>query len=297
MQIVAVLLPDFLLIGIGSLIGRRVPVEAWRGIDRINFDLLFPALIFVAAAGRAMAPSDVLVIGGCVWALMLGACALASLLRVWGPERFLDFAAAWQTSWRFNTALGFVAVQSLPPTAAGMMSIAIGTGVPLANLLAVGALSRGNQLGLAETLRRILLNPFLIASASGLAVGLSGLPLPDLGLRLAERLGSAAVPLALLAVGAALEWRAVVRLTRFTAALTVIKLVALPLAAFILGWALGLRADQVAVLTVFCALPTASAAHVLASAFGADPRLPATLIAQSTVFGCLTLPFWIALVT
>jgi malonate transporter and related proteins len=47
------------------------------------------------------------------------------------------------------------------------------------------------------------------------------------------------------------------------------------------------------VLTIFAALPTASAAHVLASAYGADRENVATLIAQSTLLGCLTLPFWL----
>ena len=50
------------------------------------------------------------------------------------------------------------------------------------------------------------------------------------------------------------------------------------------------------VLTMFAALPTASAAHVLASAFGADRMRAATAVAQSTLLSALTLPLWISLV-
>lgn len=46
------------------------------------------------------------------------------------------------------------------------------------------------------------------------------------------------------------------------------------------------------VLVVYAALPTASAAHVLAAGFGADRRLVATLIAQSTLLSAATLPVW-----
>ena len=51
----------------------------------------------------------------------------------------------------------------------------------------------------------------------------------------------------------------------------------------------------IATLLVFAALPTASAAHVLASAFGADRERVATIIAQSTLLSGITLPLWIYL--
>ncbi len=44
---------------------------------------------------------------------------------------------------------------------------------------------------------------------------------------------------------------------------------------------------------LFAALPTASAAHVLAAGFGANRELVATLIAQSTLLSAATLPVWI----
>lgn len=46
-------------------------------------------------------------------------------------------------------------------------------------------------------------------------------------------------------------------------------------------------------LVLFAALPTASAAHVLAAGFGANRELVATLIAQSTLLSAATLPLWI----
>jgi malonate transporter len=49
------------------------------------------------------------------------------------------------------------------------------------------------------------------------------------------------------------------------------------------------------VLVVFAALPTASAAHVLAAGFGASRELVATLVAQSTLLGAVTLPIWITI--
>ena len=243
------LFPSFLMVAIGGLVRNRLSPEAWQGLDRLNFEVLFPALLFFAACGRPIAPVEILRIGPAVWTIMLLALALGYLARRLGPDSFLDFAGAWQTSWRFNTAVAFVAIPTLDPALIGQMAIAVGMAVPVANILAVTALSRGGSLSFVSTLKKVMGNPFLIASVAGVAVGVSGYKIP------APLLAPAIV------FGLRLAWQ--------------------------LGGALS------AVFILFAALPTASAAHVLASGFGADRRLVATLIAQSTLLAAVTLPLWI----
>jgi hypothetical protein len=48
------------------------------------------------------------------------------------------------------------------------MSVAVGFAVPLANVFAISALSRGSGLGPLGVLGRIVRNPFFIASVSGM---------------------------------------------------------------------------------------------------------------------------------
>ena len=99
--------------------------------------------------------------------------------------------------------------------------------------------------------------------------------------------------IALMAVGATMDWGALLRINRFTGGITAIKLVALPAITLLVVTVIGLPDAQANVLVAFSALPTASAAHVLASVYGAERRLPATLIAQSTLLSAITLPLWI----
>src|SRR6056297_3329513 len=173
------LLPSFLLVILGGGVRNRLSETAWHGLDRLNFEILFPALIFTAAASRPIAPSSLLVVGPLVWAILGAGLALGWLARPHGPARFLDFAGGWQTAWRFNTALGFVVVGALPGADLGLFSVIIGMAIPMANIFAVSALSRGTGLTLRAALKRIALNPFLLASLSGVAVGLSGLTIPE----------------------------------------------------------------------------------------------------------------------
>ncbi|MBT2130198.1 AEC family transporter [Aliiroseovarius lamellibrachiae] len=289
------LLPSFLLVGLGGIVRGRLSANAWQGLDRLNFEILFPALLFVAASARPIALTDVAVMGPAVWAILTAGLALGWLARPVGPQRFLDFAGAWQVSWRFNTAVGLVAVSLLSRGGVAEMAVAVGLAVPVANVFAVSALSRGGAMTVGATLRKVALNPFLLASLSGVIIGLMGWQLPAPVLAPLEMLSRAAIPVALLSIGATMNWRALARLDRFDGAICAIKLLILPALALAGGLMLGLDPAIGTVLVLFAALPTASAAHVLASGFGADRELVATLIAQTTLLSAISLPVWITL--
>lgn len=295
--VLAGLLPSFALVGLGGLVRGRLSDNAWTGLDRLNFEILFPALLFTAAAARPIDPAQIMVIGPAVWAIMVLGLVAGFAARRYGPERFLDFAGAWQTAWRFNTAMGFVAVGTLPHVELSQMAIVAGLAVPVANLFAVTALSKGNGLGLASTLRHVALNPFLLASLSGLCVGLSGFTPPVLILDPLTMLAQAAIPVALISLGATMDWSSLARLKRFSAILAGVRLVLLPGVTLGLCLALDVNPALTGLLTAFAALPPASASHVLAGGFGANRETVATLVAQSTLLSALTLPIWLILAT
>lgn len=293
--VLAGLLPSFLLVGLGGLVRNRLSENAWTGLDRLNFEILFPALLFAAAAGRPMDLGLVAALAPGVWAILTLGLAGGYLARRFGPESFLDFAGSWQTAWRFNTALGFVAVTTLPLADAAMMAVVAGMAVPLANIFAVSALSRGGNHGLGATLRKVALNPFLLASVAGVLVGVSGWTPPALLMAPLHLLSQGAIPVALLSLGATMDWRALAWLDAFSGVLVGVKLVLLPAVTLSLCLLLGAGGALTQILVMFAALPTASACHILAAAFGADRKLTATVVAQSTLISAATLPFWIAL--
>jgi len=288
------LFPSFLMVVLGGVIRNRLSVNAWQGLDRLNFEILFPTLIFVAASSRPILLADIVRIGPAVWAILCVALSLGYLARRFGPERFTDFAGAWQTAWRFNTALGFVAVETLSAHPVGILAVAVGMAIPMANLFAVTALSRGTG-NLRQTLIKIATNPFLLASISGVIVGLSGVTIPVPVMAPLEMLSGAAIPVALISVGATMNWGALARLNLFSGIIVSTKLVLSPAITFAACLLLGADPALAATLVMFAALPTASAAHVLAAGFGADRELSATLVAQTTLLAAITLPIWITL--
>ncbi len=289
------LLPDALVMALGAALRRAVPATGWLALDRLCYLVLFPALIFRAAAGSTFAAGDLLAIGAGVWAILTAGFALGWLLRRLGPAPALDFAGVWQTAWRFNSALSLVVVQALPAGPRALMPVVVGLAVPFANLLAVGVLSRGQAMTLRQTLRMVVLNPFFMASLLGMLAAATGLRLTPVLDQTLARLAQAALPLALLSIGAALAPRALLGMSRFQAGLHVIKLVLLPALTLAATRTLGVGADLAATLVLFAAIPTATASQILASVFGADRGIVATIIAQSTLLGCLTVPLWLSL--
>ena len=287
------LVPSFLMVILGGLVRKRLSENAWQGLDKLNFEILFPTLLFVAASGRPIALSQVASIAPLPWGILVAGLLFGYLARPFGPERFLDFAGCWQTAWRFNTALGFVAIGALSGGDAAIFAVVVGMGVPMANVFAVSGLSRDGQLGILGTLKRVALNPFLIASLGGVVVALTGVQIPGPVLAPLEMLAQAAIPVALISIGATMNWGALARLDRFTGILNGTKLMILPALVCVVALAAGASGPLVQVLIVFAALPTASAAHVLAAGFGADRKLVATLIAQTTLLSAATLPVWI----
>jgi predicted permease len=290
MSVALALLPDLALIGIGGLAGRWLGRDAWPKIDALNYLLLFPSLLFVSAAARPIPPAEIASTGLIVWSLIVLGAGLAWPLRRWGPRSEVDFAAAWQTAWRTNTALALAAASALPAQAGALMPVAVGLAVPLSNAFAVAALSRGR--GLRAGIRAVALNPLLLAALAGVAVGLSGLHLPEIPHAALQRMGEAAIPLALLSVGATIDWRAPLRLTRFTGGIVAVKLLALPAAAVLASPLLS--PAQATLAVAYAALPTATASHILAAGFGADRTAAASVVAQSTLLACVTLPLWLA---
>lgn len=289
------LVPLMMLVVLGGLVRNQLPDAAWRGLDRLNFTYFFPALLFLAASQRKLTLNDITAIAPLVWATIGLAFVVGYGARRFGPEKYLDFAGCWQTTWRFNSGIGFIAVTALDEGNLAIYAVVVGMAVPVSNAFAVSVLSRGEKQDWFDLAQKVLLNPFFVSSLLGVCFGLFGLTLPQLVTRPLELLSQPAVTIALISIGATMNWRALSKLDRFSLIINATKLLAMP--ACVVGFAIAFAQSGglTQTLIMYAALPTAAASHVLAGALGADQRLSATMVAQSTLLSAITLPIWIVL--
>lgn len=284
--------PLFALI-LGGLALRRgdFPGEAfWPAAERLNYFILFPALLF---SSLATAPLDnpalprlalavLLALGG-AWLGLL----LVRRLRGWPAARFGAFS---QGILRFNTYLGLAVVGSLygqPGLALAALLLALM--VPAVNVLSVWSLTAEQGINARSLLWPIVKNPLILACLAGVLVNLAGIGLPGGSDRLLGLLATASLPLGLLCVGAALRPQ---ELRGETGALSwncALRLLAMPLLAYAVAQLLHLPALESSVLVLFFALPTAPTAYVLTRQLGGDGHLMAGIITLQTLLAAASL--------
>jgi predicted permease len=290
------LLPDFALILLGAGLRRalRLGDHFWNGLEKLVYYVLFPALLF---SGLVKTRIDWTAAGPMlgVAAAATGAGMLLGLGARLLPISPVAFASQYQCAFRFNSYIGLAlagTLHGIPGIAA--MGVAIGLMVPPVNVVAVWTLARHGESGVWRELAR---NPLILATLAGLAANLGGLELPTGLLDFLGRLAQAAIVLGLLAVGAGLRPAVGSGVANHAAAayLLAVKLIAVPAVAWLLVRGTGLGGLYADIALIFCALPTASSAYILAQRMGGDGSGVAQLISAGTLLGMLSIPAWLIL--
>ncbi len=294
MSYALLLLPDFVLIAGGYLLCRFTMLgrPLWEGVEKLVYYLLFPALLFQSILRHPIEPAQVLPLAGAGMAVALLGIGLALALRLWrGVDAHLHASGA-QTAFRFNSYVALALGERLGGTqGVAWMALLIALCVPLVNAAAVWSLARQGGQG---TLRELGRNPLILATVAGLACNLLGLRLPEVAVTTLARVGAAALPLGLMAVGAGLQLGALRESPRLAAALMGIRHGLLPLAGIALAVTLRLPPAQQAILVSFAAMPTASSAYVLATRMGGHGGFVAGLVTVSTLLAVAGLPLALA---
>ncbi len=283
--VVDALVPVLVLIALGHGLARIRFVEAavWGGIERLTYFVLFPALLVGTLGGRQLDgawPAWFAVVG-----LVLAIAVAVLLLLRRGSGDGPAFTSVFQGGVRFNTYIALAVIQALHgPEGLAVGALAAGLMIVLINVACIAALARWGSARIAGPgafARAVLANPLIVACAVGWVLNLTGIGLPGASAGVLEVVGRAALPLGLLAVGAALRPAARACLVQYG-----VKPVA-ALGALALFGVTGMPAS---VLLVLFAVPTASSAYILARQLGGDAEAMASIITVQTLAAFAVLP-------
>ena len=291
------LLPDFLLILIGWLVCRHTALNrpVWEATERLVYYLLFPVLLFNSIVKSPLHFGDAAALAAAGVGTLLVGIVLAMAIALWpGVDRRLHASGA-QTAFRFNSYIALALSERLfGAQGLAWMALLIALSVPLCNVAAVWPLARH---GGHSYLREIARNPLIISTLAGLAANIAGLRLPDAAATTLQRIGLAALPLGLMAVGAGLTFGALKASPGLAASLLAIRHAVLPAVAIGLASALALPPAQASIVVLFAALPTAASAYVLAARMGGDGNFVAGIVTLSTLLGMLSVPLALAVLS
>jgi malonate transporter len=136
----------------------------------------------------------------------------------------------------------------------------------------------------------VVTNPLAIAICLALIVALVPVKLPMLVYDSGNYLARMTLPLALLCVGASIRMQEF-KASKLLYAAIASKIVLIPLVTTVIGYVCGLRNEELGVLYIMMATPTAAAAYPMVCAIGGDHHLTAAIIAGSTLFSMFTTTF------
>ncbi|QCW51427.1 AEC family transporter [Nocardioides dongxiaopingii] len=281
------------IIGFGMLLAHAGIVDdaGQRTLSAVAFFLASPALLFTVLqdndVGRVFSGNLVAIVGGVV---VTGAVTIT--VAVARREELGRSVIATMCSSYCNAGnLGLpIAAYALGDAAliAPVLLLQLLVLQPLAlTVLDVAASPERPSLG--RVLSRPLTNPITVASATGLAVALSGVEVPGAVNDPLALVGAMAVPAMLLAYGVSLRLgplpgRGVP--PGELALATGLKLLVQPAAAYAVGLLVGLDDAALLAVAVISALPTAQNVFVLAGRYGRAELLARDAIFVSTL-GCV----------
>lgn len=287
------ILPIFALIVLGYLLGWRqwLTAESASGLANITFKLFMPTLLFagIAKASLAEGLSPMLLLAYYLPVLLV--FTLVNVLAHWrrGSASPLGLVAAFSN----NVLVGIPLIASLMGTdgLVYVFAILMLHSLTLFSLHSFYAAFGSQERVDGRALLKNLANPMIIGLLLGALLNISGLVVPDSLWRVVTWLGQAALPCALIVLGASLS-RYRLRPTTEAWGLTFAKLALFPTMVWLLSGLLpGLNDSARTVLVLLAACP--SGVNVMAFCRTAeDNRSVSAAISLSTLLSAATLPLW-----
>jgi len=124
-------------------------------------------------------------------------------------------------------------------------------------------------------------NPLAVAILLALPVGMFDIPLPQIGLDTVNYIAGMTLPLALLCAGASIRLKEFQSSSLLYYAIAA-KIILIPFSVTLVGYLIGLRAQELGVLYLMMAAPTAAAAYPMVRSIGGDYHLTAAIIVGAT---------------
>jgi hypothetical protein len=142
----------------------------------------------------------------------------------------------------------------------------------------------------------LIRNPFILAMILGVFFSMIQTDKLVAIVEISDLLGSAALPIILLTIGAKIKIRNLsLEITPIVVS-NFFKLIAIPLIAYFVSKYMGLSQIETIIAVVFASVPTAAMSHTFAKQFGADEQLMTSIVTTQVALSFITIPIILAFI-
>lgn len=289
----------FIMLAIGVLVKKfkMLSSDEVKNLNHMVFVVFFPLVMFTNLYGSDIkdAINPELIGFGVLAVLLIYGATVGIVMLIEKHQK--SRGALIQAIYRSNFVLMGMPVAAnlygqgnLAVTA--MMAAII---VPLYNVLAVITLEvfRGGKPEPRIILKKVISNPLIIGALAGLAAGISGIVLPEAVEKAVSDLAAVGTPMALVILGASINFRSIERTGRNLIIGVVGRLVVVPAIGLTAAALLGFRGIAFVTMISLFAAPTAVSSFTMAQSMDSDGELAGNCVVFSSAFSCLTMFLWI----
>ena len=304
-EIFLVISPVFILIILGNLL-RRIGVpdlSFWHVSDKLIYWVLIPALLFhhvsqITLSSTMLANYAVVILSGLFVVTTLS--FIAGKLFGYTPQ---IWTSVMQGSARHNAFIALAIAGSL----FGNKGLALGAIfmvilIPVINIVIVSAMTstlnqevgNNSRPSIFDVLFELIKNPFILAIATGLVISFVDAERIIIIHETTGLLGSAALPIMLLSIGANIKIREISSAITPIIIASVLKLLVFPIVVFFVAKSMNLSLFETTIAVIFAAVPTAASSYSLAKQFGAETQLMTSIITIQVALSFITIPIILA---
>ncbi|MBJ9952158.1 MULTISPECIES: AEC family transporter [unclassified Acinetobacter] len=292
LQMIQILFPSIALIGLGFYLFQSGTLDEkfWNGAEKLNYYILFPALLFSSLANADMNMGHLHSILGMIFLVMMLIVGSVYLLAGLTQAPAAQIGVYMQSLIRFNTYLGLSIATSLNnPEIKSILVNILAIAIPAVNVISILSLSPKNQLNIRAIFFSLIKNPLISSCILGMAFNLLHIPIWSGFTNLLSAFSSSSLMLGLLCVGTAIQFSTLKHYLKKSLVISLIRLLIIPLLAFIIMQLFALDASAVIAIMIFFSIPTASSAYILTKLLNGDYQLMAATISMQTVLSVFTL--------
>ena len=307
LEIFLLISPVFILIILGNLL-RRIGVPElsfWHASDKLIYWVLIPALLFhhvsqITLSSTMLANYAVVILSGLFVVTTLS--FIAGKLFGYTPQIWTSLM---QGAARHNAFIALAIAGSL----FGNKGLALGAIfmvilIPIINIVIVSVMAstlnqeEGNnsRSSTFDVLFELIKNPFILAIAAGLVISFVDAERIIIIHDATGLLGSAALPIMLLSIGANIKIREISLAITPIIIANVLKLLIFPIVVFFVAKSVNLSLFETTVAVIFAAVPTAASSYSLAKQFGGETQLMTSIITIQVALSFITIPIILAFI-
>lgn len=290
-------LPVFLIVFIGMGLKRwGLMNDNFVNLSsRIVFTVSLPALVFLELSAidftKTFDLTQILyVCGGTLFSFVLSWILSRSFIR-----EARDRSVFIQGSFRGNYAIIGLALTAnvFGNESLGKASILLACILPLYNVLAVIALTvpmrHERQTNIREALLEVLKNPLIVAVICAIPFAYFKLSIHPIVVKTGSYLAALTLPLALMGIGGSLSFEEMKRPSAIALSASAFKIIFTPLLLTFGAYLLQYTGEDLGIMFILFACPTAIVSFVMAEAMGVNGKLAGSIIVISTLGSILTI--------